>query len=69
MTIVERETAPPALNLRHEPFTFTGTGREYFGIVRSTFLVDAQGIVRKAWRGVRVAGHVDAVLSAAKELR
>lgn len=44
-------------------------GREYFGIVRSTFLVDAQGIVRKAWRGVRVAGHVDAVLSAAKELR
>ncbi len=44
-------------------------GREYFGVVRSTFLVDAKGVVRKAWRGVRVPGHVDDVLSATKELR
>lgn len=43
-------------------------GREYMGIERSTFLVDAKGVVRRAWRGVKVAGHVDSVLGAAKEL-
>jgi len=42
-------------------------GREYMGILRSTFLVDKRGIVKKAWRGVRVDGHVDAVLAAAGE--
>jgi peroxiredoxin Q/BCP len=43
-------------------------GREYMGIARSTFLVDAKGVIQKAWRGVRVDGHVDAVLEAAKAL-
>jgi peroxiredoxin Q/BCP len=43
-------------------------GREYMGIVRSTFVVDAKGVIRKAWRGVKVDGHVDAVLTAVKEL-
>lgn len=43
-------------------------GREYMGIVRSTFLVDKGGVVKKAWRGVRVDGHVDAVLTAAGSL-
>ena len=43
-------------------------GREYMGIVRSTFLVDKRGVVRKAWRGVRVDGHIDAVLAAAAAL-
>ncbi len=43
-------------------------GREYMGIARSTFLVDEKGVIRKAWRGVRVDGHVDAVLEAAKAL-
>ena len=43
-------------------------GREYMGIVRSTFLIDKRGVVKKAWRGVRVDGHVDAVLAAAGEL-
>jgi peroxiredoxin Q/BCP len=43
-------------------------GREYMGIVRSTFLIDGTGVVRKAWRGVRVAGHADAVLAAAREI-
>ncbi len=43
-------------------------GREYMGIVRSTFLVDKRGVVKKAWRGVRVDGHVDAVLGAAGSL-
>jgi peroxiredoxin Q/BCP len=37
------------------------------GIVRSTFLVDAEGQVVRAWRGVKVAGHVDAVLAALSE--
>ncbi|KGM31015.1 peroxiredoxin [Inquilinus limosus] len=41
-------------------------GRKYMGIDRSTVLVDEQGIVRGLWRGVRVPGHVEAVLAAAK---
>jgi peroxiredoxin Q/BCP len=43
-------------------------GREYMGILRSTFLVDKKGIVRKAWRGIRVPGHVENVLSEASQL-
>ena len=43
-------------------------GREYMGIVRSTFLIGADGRVKKVWRNVRVAGHVPEVLSAAASL-
>ena len=43
-------------------------GREYMGIERSTFLIDAEGILRKEWRGVKVKGHVEEVLEAAKTL-
>lgn len=43
-------------------------GREYMGIVRSTFLIDAEGMVRQEWLKVRVKGHVDDVLSAAQAL-
>ncbi|MEJ2122770.1 MAG: thioredoxin-dependent thiol peroxidase [Alphaproteobacteria bacterium] len=43
-------------------------GREYMGIERSTFLIDKNGIVREIWRKVRVKGHVEAVLEAAKGL-
>jgi peroxiredoxin Q/BCP len=43
-------------------------GREYMGIVRSTFLVDAGGVIRKAWRSVRVNGHVAEVQAAAAAL-
>jgi peroxiredoxin Q/BCP len=43
-------------------------GREYMGIERSTFLIDAKGVVRRAWRGVKVAGHAEEVLAAAREL-
>jgi peroxiredoxin Q/BCP len=39
-------------------------GREYMGVQRSTFLVDKSGKVVKAWNGVRVPGHVEAVLAA-----
>jgi peroxiredoxin Q/BCP len=44
-------------------------GREYMGIERSTFLIDAKGVLRKEWRGVRVKGHIEDVLSATKELK
>jgi peroxiredoxin Q/BCP len=43
-------------------------GRKYMGVVRSTFLVDAQGILQREWRGVKVPGHVEEVLEAAKSL-
>ena len=41
-------------------------GRKYMGIERSTFLIDAKGILRQEWRKVKVAGHAEAVLAAAK---
>jgi peroxiredoxin Q/BCP len=40
-------------------------GREYMGIERSTFFVDADGKVKKIWRNVKVDGHSQAVLDAA----
>lgn len=43
-------------------------GKEYMGIERSTFLIDAKGIIRQIWRKVSVDGHVKAVLAAAQEL-
>jgi peroxiredoxin Q/BCP len=39
-------------------------GREFMGIVRSTFLVDPKGRVAKVWSPVTVKGHVDDVLAA-----
>ena len=39
-------------------------GRTYMGIVRSTFLIDADGILQQEWRKVRVPGHAQAVLDA-----
>ena len=44
-------------------------GRKYMGIERSTFLIDAQGIVGKLWRKVKVDGHADEVLRAAAQLK
>jgi peroxiredoxin Q/BCP len=38
------------------------------GIERSTFLIDAKGVIRREWRKVRVKGHAAQVLEAAKEL-
>src|SRR5262245_64625397 len=43
-------------------------GRKYMGIERATFLIDAKGVVRGVWRKVKVPGHVDAVLEAARAL-
>ncbi len=41
-------------------------GREYYGIVRSTFIVDDKGKVRAAYRGVRVDGHVQKIIEELK---
>jgi thioredoxin-dependent peroxiredoxin len=43
-------------------------GRKLLGIVRSTFLVDAAGKLRREWRKVKVAGHAAEVLEAVKAL-
>lgn len=43
-------------------------GRKYMGIERATFLIDADGIIARIWRKVRVTGHVDAVLKAVQEM-
>jgi len=37
-------------------------GRRYTGVIRSTFLIDADGVLVAQWRGVRVPGHAQAVL-------
>jgi peroxiredoxin Q/BCP len=44
-------------------------GRKYMGIDRSTFLIDADGVVREVWRKVKVPGHIKAVLTAARALK
>ncbi len=43
-------------------------GKTFMGIERATFLVDDKGVVRKVWRNVKVEGHAEAVLAAAKAL-
>ena len=57
-----------------DPFFGTGTtgavakrlGREFIGIVRSTFLIDPEGRVAREWRGVKVPGHAREVLDYVK---
>ena len=41
-------------------------GKKVKGIERSTFLIDATGMMRAEWRGIKVAGHVEEVLAAVK---
>lgn len=43
-------------------------GREYMGIVRTTFLIDADGVIQRVWKKVRVKAHVQEVLEAAEAL-
>jgi thioredoxin-dependent peroxiredoxin len=43
-------------------------GRKYMGMDRATFLIDKDGVVRQAWRKVKVTGHAEAVLKALKAL-
>lgn len=44
-------------------------GRKYMGIDRSTFLFDASGTLVREWRKVRVPGHAEAVLAAARQIQ
>ena len=41
-------------------------GRKYMGMARATFLIDGQGVVRRVWPKVKVAGHAEEVLSAVR---
>lgn len=43
-------------------------GKEYLGIERSTFLIDANGVLQHEWRKVKVKGHVAEVLATAQQL-
>jgi peroxiredoxin Q/BCP len=43
-------------------------GRKYFGIERSTFLIDGEGIIRNIWRKVKVDAHVKEVFKALQEI-
>jgi len=43
-------------------------GRKVLGIERSTFLIDAKGVLRREWRKVKVEGHAQEVLEAAQAL-
>jgi len=43
-------------------------GKQVRGVERSTFLIDANGILRQEWRGVKVDGHARAVLEAVQSL-
>jgi thioredoxin-dependent peroxiredoxin len=44
-------------------------GRKYMGIERSTFLIDGKGVIRNVWRKVKVPGHAEEVLKAARALK
>jgi peroxiredoxin Q/BCP len=46
----------------------TRFGKKSMGIQRSTFLIDAKGVVRKVWKSVKVDGHDEQVIAAVKEL-
>jgi peroxiredoxin Q/BCP len=43
-------------------------GRKYMGMERSTYLIDAKGVIRQVWRKVKVSGHIEEVMVAAKAL-
>ena len=43
-------------------------GRKYMGIDRATFLIDRDGTASRVWRRVKVPGHAEEVLAAAREL-
>jgi len=44
-------------------------GKEYMGIVRSTFIIDPEGTIKAIWNKVRVKGHVDEVKQRLKSLQ
>jgi peroxiredoxin Q/BCP len=44
-------------------------GRKYMGIERATFLIDQDGMIQRIWRNVKVPGHAEEVLEAARNLK
>jgi len=44
-------------------------GKEYMGVVRSTFIISPDGLIAAAWEKVRVKGHVEAVKAKLEELQ
>ncbi len=44
-------------------------GKEYMGIVRSTFLIDKQGNLLKEWRNVKVKNHIEDILKYLEEVK
>lgn len=60
----EEKTAAEAFGVWQLKKTF---GKEYMGIVRSTFLINEEGILVKEWRNVRVKNHAEQVLHSLKE--
>lgn len=44
-------------------------GKEYYGVERSTFIIDPNGVVVRSWRKVKVKGHVEDVLRSLEESR
>jgi len=44
-------------------------GKEYMGVVRSTFLIDPDGKIAAKWEGVKVKGHAEAVKEKLNELK
>jgi peroxiredoxin Q/BCP len=44
-------------------------GKKVWGVVRSTFVIDPDGVVRREWRGLRVPGHAREVLEFVKSLK
>ncbi|MCY9527861.1 thioredoxin-dependent thiol peroxidase [Paenibacillus alvei] len=74
---IEKHSLPFTLlsDMEHEVADLFGVwqlkkmyGREYYGIVRSTFLIDEEGKLIKEWRSVKVKGHTNEVLEAVREL-
>jgi peroxiredoxin Q/BCP len=42
-------------------------GKDSYGVVRSTFLIDPQGKIARIWRKVAVKGHVDDVIKSLQD--
>ena len=61
----EEHKAVDAYGVWREKTTF---GRTDMGVVRSTFLIDREGRIAGLWDNVRLKGHIDSVLAAAKAL-
>ena len=59
------EVACKVFDVLHEKAMY---GKKFWGIVRSTFLIDDKGVLRQEWRKVRVKGHAQEVLEAVRGL-